>query len=112
MRGKPFRAVVFVLCLSITFVLGDRALAQQPAGNNSAVNPLVRVLRAKGILTDEEVAQLSQASSASDANQRLAKLLLVKGVISQADYDKSAAVPDTTHAPTTAATDPPVNAPV
>ncbi len=112
MRGKPFRVVVFVLCLSITFVLGDRALAQQPAGNNSAVNPLVRVLRAKGILTDEEVAQLSQASSASDANQRLAKLLLVKGVISQADYDQSVAVPDMMNASSTAVTAPTVIAAV
>src|SRR6267378_1531974 len=106
MRGKPFRVVVFVLCLSITFVLGDRALAQQPAGNNSAVNPLVRVLQAKGILTDEEVAQLSQASSASDANQRLAKLLLIKGVISQADYDQSVAVPGMMNASSTAVTAP------
>ena len=112
MRGKPFRVVVFVLCLSITFVLGDRALAQQPAGNNSAVNPLVRVLRAKGILTDEEVAQLSQASSASDANQRLAKLLLIKGVISQADYDQSVAVPDMMNASSTAVTAPTVIAAV
>src|SRR6266403_2028487 len=112
MRGKPFRVVVFILCLSITFVLGDRALAQQPADNNSAGNPLVRVLRAKGILTDEEVAQLSQASSASDANQRLAKLLLVKGVISQADYDQSVAVPDMMNASSTAVTAPTVIAAV
>ena len=44
--------------------------------------------RAKGILTAEEVAQLSQASSASDADSRLAKLLLSKGIISQADYNQ------------------------
>jgi hypothetical protein len=106
MRGKPFRVVVFILYLSITFVLGDRALAQQPADNNSAVNPLVRVLQAKGILTADEVAQLSQASSASDANQRLAKLLLIKGVISQADYDQSVAVPGMMNASSTAVTAP------
>jgi len=106
MRGKPFRVVVFILCLSITFVLGDRALAQQPADNNSAVNPLARVLQAKGILTADEVAQLSQASSASDANQRLAKLLLIKGVISQADYDQSVAVPGMMNASSTAVTAP------
>jgi len=106
MRGKTFRVVVFILCLSITFVLGNRALAQQPADNNSAVNPLVRVLQAKGILTADEVAQLSQASSASDANQRLAKLLLIKGVISQADYDQSVAVPGMMNASSTAVTAP------
>src|SRR4029077_10102474 len=74
-------------CLLI-LVLCDRSWAQQ-ADSNSAVNPLVRVLQAKGILTAEEVAQISQASSASDADRRLAKLLLMKGVISQGDYDQT-----------------------
>jgi len=68
-------------------------LGAAPADSKSAVNPLVRVLQAKGILTAEEVAQLGQASSASDADQRLAKLLLVKGVISQADYDQTVGTP-------------------
>jgi hypothetical protein len=50
-------------------------------------------LQAKGILTAEEVAQLAQASSANDADQRLAKLLLLKRVISQADYDQTVGAP-------------------
>src|SRR5467141_1829100 len=91
MRGKPFWVVV--VCLLVIFTLCRRSLAQQPADNESAVNPLVRVLQAKGILTAEEVAQLGQASSASDAEQRLAKLLLVKGVISKADYDQTVGTP-------------------
>ncbi len=91
MKGKPFRVVV--VCLLTTLVLCHRSLAQQPADNKSAVNPLVRVLQAKGILTAEEVAQISQASSAGDADQRLAKLLLMKGVISQADYDQTVSTP-------------------
>src|SRR5467141_4830140 len=102
MRGKPFWVVV--VCLLVIFTLCRRSLAQQPADNESAVNPLVRVLQAKGILTADEVAQLSQASSASDANQRLAKLLLIKGVISQADYEQSVAVPDMMNASSTAVT--------
>src|ERR1700675_5201438 len=88
MRRKPFRVVV--VCLLTIFILCHRSLAQQPGDNRSAVNPLVRVLQAKGILTAEEVAQISQASSASDADQRLAKLLLMKGVITQTDYDQTA----------------------
>src|SRR6267143_6062824 len=91
MRGKPFWVVV--VCLLVIFTLCRRSLAQQPADNKSAVNPLVRVLQAKGILTAEEVAQISQASSASDADRRLAKLLLLKGVISQADYEQTVGTP-------------------
>lgn len=90
MRRKPFWVVV---CLLVTLALCDRSWAQQPTDNKPAVNPLVRVLQAKGILTAEEAAQLSQASSASDADRRLAKLLLMKGVISQADYDLTVGAP-------------------
>src|SRR5712671_5911180 len=89
MRRKPFWVVV---CLLVTLVLCDRSWAQQTGENKSAVNPLVRVLQAKGILTAEEVAQINQASSTGDADQRLAKLLLMKGVISQADYDQTVGV--------------------
>src|SRR5437879_9865359 len=82
-----------VVCLLVTLALCDRSWAQRPADGKSVVNPLVRVLQAKGILTAEEVAQISQASSANDADQRLAKLLLMKGVISQADYDQAVGTP-------------------
>src|SRR6266571_3613462 len=91
MRRKPF--LVVMVCLLTIFVLCHRSLAQQPGDNKSAVNPLVRVLQAKGILTAEEVAQISQASSTGDADQQLAKLLLMKGVISQADYDQTVGTP-------------------
>ena len=82
-----------VVCLLVTLALCARGWAQRPADGKSVVNPLVRVLQAKGILTAEEVAQISQASSANDADQRLAKLLLMKGVISQADYDQAVGTP-------------------
>jgi hypothetical protein len=90
MKSKPFCVVVSLLAV---FALSDRICAQQPADSNPAVNPLVRVLQAKGILTPEEVAQISQAASVNDANRRLAKLLLMKGVISQADYDQTEGTP-------------------
>src|SRR5437867_8452963 len=107
MRGKAFRMVLFVvLCLEATVALCDRTLAQQPADGQAAVDPLVRVLQSKGILTAEEVAQLAQASSANDADQRLAKLLLLKGVISQADYDQTVGAPAMINASTAAATSP------
>ncbi len=88
MRRNPFW-VGSVLYLLLTLAFCNRVWAQQPAANNSAANPLVRVLQAKGILTADEVAQISQASSPRDADRQLAKLLLTKGVISQADYDQT-----------------------
>jgi hypothetical protein len=89
MTGKQHKVWVcsaFVL-LSLLLCLGP-ALAQSQNTSQNSATPLVRVLQAKGILTAEEVAQLSQASSASDADSRLAKLLLSKGIISQTDYNQ------------------------
>lgn len=94
MFGKQRRAVVsLVVLLAVSLAWSGVAAAQQPAGNSPPASPLVRVLQAKGILTPEEAAQISQASSASDADQRLAKLLLSKGVISQADYNQMMGAP-------------------
>src|SRR6202140_4486222 len=76
----------FILLSSLAW--SERAVAQSQSTNQNSATPLVRVLQAKGILTAEEVAQLSQASSASDADSRLAKLLLAKGIITQADYNQ------------------------
>jgi len=90
-----------VVSLVVTLAFCGRSWAQQSADSNTAVNPLVRLLQAKGILTAEEVSQISQASSASDADQRLAKLLLSKGVISQADYDQTIGGPGVLTASTT-----------
>jgi len=110
MRRKPFWVVVCaVLCVLVTtLALCDRGSAQQSADGKSVVNPLVRVLQAKGILTAAEVAQISQASSANDADQRLAKLLLMKGVISQADFDQTVSTPSMLNASAPAASSPTV----
>lgn len=50
----------------------------------------MQVLEAKGILTPADVARINQAASAEEANKTLANILLGKGIISQADYDKMA----------------------
>src|SRR6202140_1972796 len=89
MTGKQRGVLVcsaFVLLSSL--VCSGSAVAQSQNSSQNSATPLVRVLQAKGILTAEEVAQLSQASSASDADSRLAKLLLSKGIISEADYNQ------------------------
>jgi len=94
MFGKQRGVVVsLVVLLAISLACSGLAAAQQPTGNSPAASPLVRVLQAKGILTPEEAAQINQASSASDADQRLAKLLLNKGIISQADYNQMMGAP-------------------
>jgi len=80
--------VCSAICLFTSLVCSQHAVAQQQGNLQPSASPLVRVLQAKGILTAEEVAQLNQASSTSDADQRLAKLLLSKGVISQTDYNQ------------------------
>ncbi len=101
MRVKPFRVVMFLLTsMFITFAWCQRGLAQERTDNAPAVNPLVRLLQVKGILTEEEVTRISQASSPADAEQQLAKLLLTKGVITQAEYDHTFAVPTAISAPT------------
>jgi hypothetical protein len=61
------------------------AMAQQQADHQSTP-PLVQLLQSKGILTADEAAQLGQASSADEANERLARLLVQKGLISTDDY--------------------------
>src|SRR6266567_8855 len=88
MRVKPFRVVMFLLAfMFITFAWSQPGLAQERTENTPGVNPLVRLLQVKGILTEEEATRINQASSPADADQQLAKLLLTKGVITQADYD-------------------------
>lgn len=94
MNGKlRFVVLCLVVLLFTSLAWSDRAVAQQQANAQPAVSPLVRVLQSKGILTAEDVAQLNLASSSADADQRLAKLLLSKGVISQADYNQMVDAP-------------------
>ncbi|HTA58361.1 MAG TPA: hypothetical protein VK805_09420 [Candidatus Baltobacteraceae bacterium] len=94
MFGKQHGVVVYLaVLLAVTLAWAGLASAQQQTTSAPAVSPLVHILQAKGILTPEEVAQINQASSASDADQRLAKLLLSKGVISQTDYNQMMGTP-------------------
>ena len=89
MTGNQCKVLVCSTVVLLSYLVwSGRAVAQSQNSSQNSATPLVRVLQAKGILTAEEVAQLSQASSASDADSRLAKLLLSKGIISQADYNQ------------------------
>lgn len=59
------------------------SFAQQPV---SAPNPLVDVLVKKGVLTADDARAINQAATTEQANERIARALLAKGVISPADY--------------------------
>jgi hypothetical protein len=78
-----------LLVLVGAFALASPVLAQSTNDTKPTASPLVRLLQSKGILTDAEVAMVSQASSANEADARLAKLLLSKGLISQDDYNQT-----------------------
>ncbi|MGC9293240.1 MAG: hypothetical protein ACP5EP_11070 [Acidobacteriaceae bacterium] len=75
------------LCLLLFAFTFLPAFAQQ-GGSASAPNPLVEILKAKGILTPAEAAQINQAGTAQESNKRLADILLSKGLITQAEYDR------------------------
>jgi hypothetical protein len=83
---KCLRLTVSLLLL---LTLGHSMLAQEPDNRLNTSNPLIQLLRAKGILSPEEAASVLDSSSDESANQRLAKLLLDKGLISQQEYENT-----------------------
>jgi hypothetical protein len=85
MRNK----VGVFLAMAVALFLVTPALAQQPADHQTTTPPLVQLLQSKGILTAQEAATISQASTADEANVRLAQLLVSKGLISQQDYNNT-----------------------
>ena len=66
-------------------------IAAQQADNQSASNPLVKLLQSKGILSADEAATVRSASTTAEANERLARLLWSKGLISQEEYNTTVA---------------------
>ncbi|HKA17904.1 MAG TPA: hypothetical protein VKN18_06265 [Blastocatellia bacterium] len=78
----------FVL-LFILVVSATQVFAQQDSG--SVKTPLIRLLQSKGIITEQEAATVSDASSPAEAEHRLAELLLSKGMITRQEYDQALA---------------------
>jgi hypothetical protein len=71
-------------------VLVSPAFAQQQA-DHQATPPLIQLLQSKGILTAEEAAQVGQAGTADEVNERLGRLLVQKGLITPEDYSHTVA---------------------
>lgn len=95
-------SVRLAISLLLLLTLGHSMLAQESGNRSNSSNSLVQLLRAKGILSPEEAASVLDFSSAESADQRLANLLLDKGLITQQEYEKSlsAANPGSPLAPT------------
>src|SRR3989441_3171680 len=79
------RIASLLILLTSALVLALPAVAQQE-NHQATTSPLVQLLQSKGILTPEEVATVSQASSPTEADKRLAQLLVEKGLISEQEY--------------------------
>jgi hypothetical protein len=73
----------WMIASTVLIAISVTAIAQQ-----QDKNPLVRLLQSKGIITEQEAATIGAASSAAEAERRLAELLLMKGVISREEYDQ------------------------
>jgi hypothetical protein len=78
------KRLVHVIVVSLA--VAGYTFAQQ---SGTTTNPLVRLLQSKGIITDHEAAMLSEAPSPRLAEQRLAELLLSKGVITRQEFDQT-----------------------
>jgi hypothetical protein len=78
-----------LMIISFAIVAFSHQVFAQQQDGNSQKNPLVRLLQTKGIITEQEAAMLSEASSPAQAERRLAELLLSKGVINRQEYDET-----------------------
>lgn len=85
------RSGKLALIAAVILLLAMPAVAQQQSNQQTNANPLVQLLQSKGILTAQEAATINQASSAGEANIRLAQLLESKGLISKEELQKTVA---------------------
>jgi hypothetical protein len=83
------RAMQLLLVLLSIFTLASVVVAQQQNETKSAPDVLLRLLQSKGVLSEEEANSVSHASSPADYQQRLARMLLGKGVITQDEYNQT-----------------------
>src|SRR6201997_2805203 len=97
------RKITVSVLFSLAVVLAIPVMAQQQESHPSTPNPLLQLLQSKGILSAEEVLSINQASSPDDANARLARLLVSKGLISDQEYQHTIGEPAAPASPAPAA---------
>src|SRR5690349_24396182 len=73
------------LTLIVTITLASALVVFSQSTDTS--DPLVRVLQAKGIITDAEVRAITSNASPAEQRDRLATLLRDKGVISASEFE-------------------------
>ena len=78
-------------CILLTslLLLAISMMAQQPDNHpatNTANSSLAQLLESKGIITPAELATINQAASPQEANARLAKILVQKGMLNSKEY--------------------------
>ena len=79
-----------LLILIVAAALALSAMAQQQISQTTYTNPLAALLESKGILSSSDLALINQAASPADADARLARLLVDKGLISQEELANTA----------------------
>src|SRR5438270_2272665 len=86
-------------CLRFAFIVTLAVVASSFvfAQTDNSTDPLVRVLQAKGVLTEAEARAITANASAAEQRDRLAVLLRDKGVLSPAEFE---AVRTNTSSPT------------
>jgi hypothetical protein len=78
-----------IIVLVIVAMSATQVYAQQNSG--PLRTPLIRLLESKGIITEQEAAMVSEASSTAEAERRLSELLLAKGIITRQEYEQALA---------------------
>src|SRR6185295_10771054 len=73
------------LILIVVVILGSALAVFSQSADTS--DPLVRVLQAKGILTETEARAITANASPAEQRDRLASLLRDKGVISATEFE-------------------------
>ena len=85
------RRLSLVLAVALAFGLASLAAAQQQDPPKSAMNRVVQLFQNKGVFTEREVAEINQAPTPAEREQRLMEFLLSKGLMTQDEYRQTVA---------------------
>jgi hypothetical protein len=86
MSKTTFRLLILIVATALAL----SAMAQQQISQTTYNNPLAVLLESKGILSSSDLTLINQATSPADADARLARLLVEKGLISQEELANTA----------------------
>ena len=78
--------VSLVLTVVLALGLASLATAQQQDPPKSSMNRVIQLLQNKGVFTESEVAEINEASTPAEREQRLMEFLLSKGLMNQNEY--------------------------